>query len=155
MTLAGAAGGLVVGAFGKMLGVDAFALLVGRSPGDITGALEGMLLGGAVGASAYFALRSGSVRVGASIAGLCGGLAGIVIGLIGRPLMGGSLDIIARHFPGSRLRLDQLGALFGESGFGPVTRTVTGALEAALFAGAIVAAMMLAKRVGRSGKRVD
>lgn len=34
----GALGGLVVGAFAKLLGVDTFTLLFGQSPGDITGA---------------------------------------------------------------------------------------------------------------------
>jgi hypothetical protein len=60
--------------------------------------------------------------------------------------MGGSLALLAAHFPGSRLRLDRIGALFGESGFGPVTQAVTGALEGALFAGCVVAAMLLARR---------
>ena len=43
--LGGALGGLVVGAFAKLLGIDAFNLLLGQSPGDITGAGEGALLG--------------------------------------------------------------------------------------------------------------
>jgi hypothetical protein len=60
--------------------------------------------------------------------------------------MGGSLDLLARTFPGSRLELDQLGALFGESSFGPISQLVTAALEGALFAGCIVGAMVLARR---------
>jgi hypothetical protein len=60
--------------------------------------------------------------------------------------MGGSLDLLAHHFPDSRLRLDPVGGLFGESGFGPVTQIVTGALEGMLFGGCIVGAMLLAKR---------
>ena len=63
--------------------------------------------------------------------------------------MAGSLDLLARRFPESRLRLDPIGGLFGESGFGPVSRTITGALEGALFAACIVAAMLLARRRGR------
>ncbi len=47
--LGGAMGGLLVGAFGKLVGHDAFLLLFGHAPGDITGALEGVLLGAAVG----------------------------------------------------------------------------------------------------------
>jgi hypothetical protein len=60
--------------------------------------------------------------------------------------MGGSLDLLARAFPESRLRLDPIGALFGESGFGPVTQIVTGGLEGALFGGCIVGALVLARR---------
>jgi hypothetical protein len=61
-------------------------------------------------------------------------------------MMLGSLDLLARQVPGSRLRLNQISQLFGESGFGPVTRTVTCALEGALFAAGVVGAMMLARR---------
>ena len=61
-------------------------------------------------------------------------------------MMGGSLDLLSQQFPDSRLRLDQVGALFGEDGFGPVSRIVTGGLEGALFAGCVVGAMTLARR---------
>ena len=60
----GAAGGLLVGAFGKLLGLDAFTLLVGRSPGNITGGSEGALIGAAVGLAAAFALQTPSARRG-------------------------------------------------------------------------------------------
>jgi len=45
--LGGALGGFLVGALGQLIGQDAFLLLFGQAPGDITGALEGLLLGGA------------------------------------------------------------------------------------------------------------
>ena len=147
--LGGAIGGLVVGGVVKLLGIDAFNLLLGRSPGDITGAGEGLLLGGAVGLGAWLASRftgRTSLRRGMAVAGLAGGVAGIVIPLIGGRLMGGSLDLLARHFPASRLRLDQIGALFGEHGFGPIAQVVTGGLEGALFGGCVVGAMLLARR---------
>jgi len=67
--------------------------------------------------------------------------------------MGGSLSLLAAHLPGSRLRLDKIGALFGEEGFGPVSQAVTGMLEGALFAGCVVAALLLAKRQLDGSKR--
>lgn len=143
---AGALGGLVVGAIVKLLGLDAFNLLIGQSPGDITGPFEGVLLGGAVGLGAWLASRAGSIRRGAAVAALCGGAAGLIIPVLGGRMMGGSLDLLARHFPASRLRLDQIGALFGEQGFGPVSQIVTGGLEGALFGGCVVGAMLLARR---------
>jgi DNA-binding winged helix-turn-helix (wHTH) protein len=142
----GALGGLIVGAFVKLLGLDAFTLLFGRSPGDITGAFEGFLLGGAVGLGTWLATRYEKLRYGTLLAALLGGVAGLAIPLLGGRLMGGSLALLAKHFPGSRLRLDRIGPLFGESGFGPVTQTVTGALEGALFSGCVVASMLLARR---------
>ena len=60
--------------------------------------------------------------------------------------MGASLDLLAQRFPASRLRLDQVGALLGEQGFGPLSQMVTGALEGALFGGCVVAAMLFARR---------
>jgi DNA-binding winged helix-turn-helix (wHTH) protein len=145
----GACGGLIVGAVAKLLGLDAFNLLVGQSPGDITGAGEGALLGGAIGLGAWLGSRGAgppSLRRGVAAASLAGGGAGILIPLLGGRLMGGSLDLLARLLPGSRLRFDQIGSLFGESGFGPVSQVVTGGLEGALFGGCIVGAMILARR---------
>jgi len=143
----GALGGLIVGAFAKLLGLDAFNLLLGRSPGDITGGMEGLMLGGSVGLGAWLAGRGGwSIRRSAAVAGLAGMAGGILIILLGGTLMGGSLDLLSSSFPGSRLRLDQIGSLLGEQEFGPVSQIVTGGLEGALFAACIVGAMMLAGR---------
>jgi len=142
----GAAGGALVGAFVKLLGLDAFALLFGQAPGDITGAPEGLALGGAVGLGLLLASRVTSLRIGMGIAALCGGGAGVAITLSGGHMMAGSLDQLARRFPDSRFRLDSIGALFGEAGFGPVSQGVTGALEGALFGGCLVGTMLLARR---------
>lgn len=140
----GAAGGLLVGAVVKLFGVDAFTLLLGQGPGDITGALEGALLGGAVGFGA--GLGGLDPRRGAVVAGLAGGGVGALVPVLGGRLLGGSLDLLIRHFPGSRLRLDPIGGLLGEPGFGPLSQVVTGALEGALFCAGVVAAMILARR---------
>jgi hypothetical protein len=145
----GGLGGLIVGGVVKLLGLDAFNLLLGRSPGDITGAGEGVLLGGAVGLGAWLASRGTqppSLRRSMAVAGLTGGGAGILIASLGGRMMGGSLDLLARSFPGSRLRVDQIGGLFGESGFGPVSQIVTGGLEGLLFGACIAGAMIVARR---------
>ena len=147
--LGGAAGGLLVGAFVKLLGLDAFNLFFGRSPGDITGAAEGALLGAAVGLGAWLAGRGASprsLRHGIASAALAGAAAGVLIALLGGRLMGGSLDLLARGFPDSRLRLDQIGGLFGEQGVGPVTQVVTSGLEGMLFGACVVGAMIVARR---------
>ncbi len=135
----GALGGLVVGGVVKLLGLDAFNLLLGTSPGNITGAIEGAALGGAVGLGVWLGERVWR----AALTGLAAGLA---IPALGGRLLGGSLDLLAGVFPQSRLRLDQIGALFGETGFGPISQIVTGGLEAMLFAACIAYAMLLARR---------
>ncbi|NUQ18891.1 MAG: transcriptional regulator, partial [Sphingomonas sp.] len=59
----GALGGLTIGALVKLLGLDAFTLLFGHSPAGITGATEGLVLGAAVGLSAWLAFRAGGARL--------------------------------------------------------------------------------------------
>ena len=141
----GALGGLVVGSIAKLLGLDAFNLLLGHSPGDITGGAEGLFLGGAVGFGIWFGSRNGASPwtlrsvCGAAVAGA---IAGIAIPMLGGRMLGGSLDLLARSFPGSRLRLDQIGALLGEPAFGRVSQAATGAMEGALFGACIVGAMV-------------
>ena len=145
----GALGGLIVGGLVELLGLDAFNLLLGHSPGDITGGSEGLVLGGAVGLGAWLAERAmerGSLRRGVATAGLVGALAGLLIPLAGGRLMGGSLASLAATFPGSRLRLDSLGHLVGEDHFGRLSQALSGALEGGLFAAGLVAAMLLARR---------
>ena len=149
-TAIGAAlGGLLVGAVVKLLGLDAFNLLLGRSPGAITGAFEGALLGGGVGLGVYLA-RAASVRRAAAFGALGGGGAGLLIGLLGGRLMGGSLASLGTHLPGSRLSLDGIGRMVGEGGFGPLAATLTGTLEGMLFGACIAGAIALAdERAGR------
>lgn len=145
----GAGGGLLVGAVVKLLGADAAALFFGRAPGDITGAPEGALLGAAVGLAAWLTVRRtrrGSLRLGVATAAVCGLGAGLMIALVGGRLMGGSLDLLADQFPGSRLRLDAFGRLFGEEGFGPISHVVSAGLEGLLFCACIVGTMILARR---------
>ena len=142
----GALGGMLVGAVVKLLGLDAFNLLLGRSPGDITGGAEGLLLGAAVGFGPWFGARGGRspwTRRSVVAAAIAGAVAGVLVPLSGGRLMGGSLDLLANTFDGSRLRLDRIGTLFGEAGFGPVSQAATGALEGALFGACIVGAMVV------------
>ena len=144
----GALGGLAVGAVVKFLGLDAFNLLIGRSPGDITGPFEGVVVGAAVGAADVVA---GSLEPGPrwrriAVAILFGAAGSIFAVALGGHMMGGSLDLLAHQFPDSRLRLDRIGDWFGESGFGRVTQLVTAALEGGLFGAGVVTAMRLARR---------
>ena len=146
-TAGGALGGLIVGGVVKLLGIDGFNLLFGRSPAGMTGALEGALLGGAVGFAAWLAARPGrQLRIGILLAAAAGAIAGLIIPGLGGRLMGGSLDLLASTFPDSRLRLAQVGAMVGERRFGPISQLVTGALEGGLFSACLVAARVLAQR---------
>jgi len=146
IVLGGAGGGLLVGGLVKLVGLDAFQLLLGRSPGDVTGALEGAILGAGLGLGVWLARRwRSSVRRAAVVGGLTTGLAGALIAATGGRLMGGSLDQLGRAFPDSGLRLERLGLLFGEADFGPATQVVTAAAEGALFGACVLAAVVLSR----------
>jgi DNA-binding winged helix-turn-helix (wHTH) protein len=146
-----AAGGFLTGALVRLIWLDAFALLLGAAPRDITGGGEGALLGAAAGLGVWLADRGWSVRRSAFAGACAGAAAGLAIPPLGGQLLGGSLAALTERFPASRLSLDRFGELFGEAHFGLVTQMVTGAAEAALFVGCLVAAIAWAQR--RAGER--
>lgn len=137
--IGGATGGLLVGAFGKLIGHDAFLLLFGRAPGDITGALEGLLLGAAVGLADDLSRRSAdaSIRRSALLAAAIGALAGLLIAMTGGQLLGGSLALLTETFADARLNFGPLG---------PFAAGLTNALEGAWFSVCLAGALTLARR---------
>ena len=145
-----AAGGLLVGGGAELLGLDAFHLLLGQAPGDITGAGEGALLGAGIGLGAWAAMRRphATITRGVALAALAGALAGALVPLLGGRLMAGSLDLLAHQMPGSRLRLDRIAGILREDRFGPLSQIATAAFEGALFTAGVVGAMLLARRWG-------
>jgi DNA-binding winged helix-turn-helix (wHTH) protein len=141
--MGGAVGGLLVGASGKLIGNDAFLLLFGQAPGDFTGALEGLLLGAAVGLADDLGRRfaDGNIQRSALLAAAIGAVAGLLIAVTGGKLLGGSLALLAESFPDARLHLDPFGALLGS-----FAASVTSALEGAWFSLCLTGALMLARR---------
>ncbi|MBW8735170.1 MAG: transcriptional regulator, partial [Asticcacaulis sp.] len=105
LTITGAGGGLITGAAVKLLGIDSFTLLIGRAPHNITGAMEGLLVGGAVGASTWLAQRVPLKRQAAALGACSGGLAAIASVLLGGHLLLGSLATLTRDFPDSHLNV--------------------------------------------------
>jgi len=133
--LGGAVGGLLVGGFVKLLGLDALQLFIGQGPRDLTGASEGLLLGAAVGLSVWWSRYvSPQLKRQLSIAALCGATAAMLIVLLGGRLMGGSLALITANYPDAQLRL----LMFAEGMWAPY---VSAALEGALFCTFIVGAL--------------
>ena len=142
IVLGGALGGMLTGAAGQLIGSDACNLLLGRTPGDITGAAEGFVIGASIGGGLWLAQRYARTLARALLIGATSGAAaGLLIILAGGELMAGSLHALVQSFPDSRLQLDNLGALLGEGEFGPWTRTLSGMLEGGLFAACVVLAL--------------
>ena len=143
----GALGGMIVGGGTKLLGVDAFNLLVGAAPAGITGGLEGAALGAALALGARVgSLGSGPRWRPVAGAGVASAVAGALIPIAGGHLMGGSLELLARSFDGSRLQLDALGRLFGEGHFGSTAEAALGSVEGLLFGSCVAGALVLARR---------
>ncbi|WP_324807878.1 transcriptional regulator [Sphingomonas sp. LY29] len=154
LMVGGAAGGLLVGAITKLIGLDAFRLLFGTAPADFAGATEGALLGWGVGLGAMLAaseIASQSARRAIVLSGAIGAAMGLAITALGGRIMGGSLAALASEFPQSRLQLGSIGRLFGEAGFGPISLATTAALEGALFSACVVGALAISAR--RSSRR--
>jgi DNA-binding winged helix-turn-helix (wHTH) protein len=145
----GALGGLVVGGLVKLLGSDAFSLLVGTAPAGITGGLEGAAIGCAVAAGLAFGGGANAPRGRRPVflAAATTGLAGALVPLAGGSMMATSLVRVAATFDHSRLDMAPLGRLFGEPEFGIVAQAGLGALEGAVFGGCVVAALVAARRL--------
>jgi DNA-binding winged helix-turn-helix (wHTH) protein len=142
LIFASAIGGAIVGSIAQVLGRLSLATLVGVRV-EIGGTVEGIVIGATIGAGYALATRHsegglaaprGRQRVlAAALIGVMCGLAGVVLTLAGRPLVGGTLHAIARHAEGSEVTLTPLGKLIGEPDFGPVTQALLGFGEASLF----------------------
>jgi DNA-binding winged helix-turn-helix (wHTH) protein len=138
----GAAGGSLVGGIVQWLGGWTLAALFGLNVA-IGGGLEGLAIGAAAGLGYALATRGtegglaaprGRRRLQTAIimAALCG-LAAVALTSFDRPMVGGTIHLIGRAAAGSQVTLAPLGRLVGETDFGPVSRTLIGFGEAAVF----------------------
>ncbi len=103
----------------------------------IGGAVEGLVIGAAAGVGYGIAGRLGPaaqsrVYQAAVVAAFCAAGA-LALAWAGRPLVGGTLHLIAREARGSQISLTPLGPLVGEPGFGPVSQALIAAWEGGFF----------------------
>lgn len=145
--LGGVLGGMLVGGSVKLLGVDAFNLLFGRTPAGITGGMEGAALGLAVGLGAHLGGGVDAARWWRPVvaAAATGAVVGAAIALSGGHLLGGSLDLLAQSFTESRLQLDAIGRYFGEVRFGETTQVVLAGIEGLIFTACVVGALVTSR----------
>lgn len=153
--LGGAAGGAVVGGSTKLLGVDTVRALFGQSPTGITGAFEGAIIGASLSLGVVLATtlrrrsRSWHRVLAASMGALC---AGVLLTVIGGNLFSASLEIVAKLFANSQIRMDPLAPLFGEVHFGQTTQIVMGAIEGLLFGAGVASGIEFSGRSDRNPK---
>jgi DNA-binding winged helix-turn-helix (wHTH) protein len=138
----GAIGGGFVGTAAQFLARWSLDALIGLHV-DIAGGLEGLAIGAAAGLGFGLAtsgteswlggpLGGRRLRVAAVTAAGCG-LAALALSIAGRPLVGGTIHLIASGSAGSQAMLTSLGRLIGEPDFGPVSRAIIGTGEAVIF----------------------
>jgi DNA-binding winged helix-turn-helix (wHTH) protein len=145
----GAAGGAAIGGITKFLGVDILKALFGQNLTGLAGALEGAVIGAAVSLGAvliaqFFERATFWHKVlGASIGAM---FAGVLLTVIGGNLFSGSLEIVARSFADSQVRMEPLAPLFGEVHFGRTTQIVFGAIEGLLFGAGMAGGIEMAAR---------
>jgi DNA-binding winged helix-turn-helix (wHTH) protein len=138
----GSFGGGVVGTAAQWLSRWSLAALLGVKS-TIGGGIEGLVIGGAAGlgyalgtsqAEGGLAAPRGRRRLGAAaITAVTCGLAALALSLMGRPLVGGTIHLIAQASAGSQATLTPLGRLIGEPDFGPLTAALIATGEGALF----------------------
>ena len=151
LTAAGALSGLAVGATAHFLGLLVLEGLFGRDLSPLTGAVEGLVLGGAIGlgyglatptAEGGMATPHGLARVRvALLTGLACALAAGMLGWSGRFLGAMSLDFMAQSFPGSQVGLAPLARLLGEQEPGVVTRVAISVFEGLMFGSGLAAGL--------------
>lgn len=142
LVIGAALGGALVGTAVQWTARWTLAALVGLRV-EIGGGLEGIVIGAAAGLGYALATRQtqggmaaprGRRRLRAALitAALCSAGA-LALTLLDRPLVGGTIHLIARAAEGSQVSLAPLGRLVGEPDFGRLTRAIIGAGEGAVF----------------------
>ncbi len=143
---AAAAGGALAGGAAQLLArwtLDAvFGLAV-----PVGGLIEGLVIGTGVGAAFALATRTvraglaaprGAARVRASVITAAGGaVAALLLALLGFPLVGGTIHLLAQASHGSQVLLTPLGRLVGEPEFGPLARALLSIGEGGAFGAGI------------------
>ena len=142
LVIGAALGGAIVGTAVQWVARWTLSALVGLRV-DVGGGVEGIVIGAAAGLGYALATRDteggmaaprGTRRLRAALvtSALCA-LGALLLTFMDRPLVGGTMHLIARAAEGSQMSLAPLGRLVGEPDFGAVTRAVIGAGEGAVF----------------------
>lgn len=136
----GALGGMLVGSLGRLIGLDAFSLLIGSRPLAITGGSEGLIVGAMAGAALWLAERGRPTPSAMTAKGaLLGALAGLLVTLGGGKMMAGSLAGLAAAHPDA-----PLGALLAS--LQPPLLMLAGVVEGAIFIAALALAFTVTLR---------
>ena len=151
LAVAGASCGLAIGAAAHLIGRLALQGLFGRDLSPLAGAVEGLVVGGAVGLG--YGLATPTVDGGmatphglararvALLTGVSCAAGAALLGWSGRALGAMSLDLMAQSFSGSQVGIGPLARLLGEQEPGAVTRIAISAFEGLMFGSGLSAGL--------------
>jgi len=145
LAIGAAAGGATAGMAVQWLMRWSLAAMFGLAL-PVEGGVEGLVIGTAAGVG-YGSVRRlraavrSSLRGAAVVAAVCAAAA-LALTWAGRPLVGGTVHLIAREARGAQISLTPLGRLVGEPGFGPVSQALIAACEGGVFGFAVGAAFL-------------
>jgi len=142
LVIFGALGGGIVGVIVEWVARWTLSTLFGLHVA-IGGGVEGVVIAGA----AAFGYALSTARLGDGLAAprggqrvqvavttaLACGLAGLALAVAGRPLVGGTVHLIAQAVQGSQVTLAPIGRLIGEPDFGALARAIIATGEGTLF----------------------
>jgi len=145
----GAAGGAVVGGVTKLLGVDIIRAVFGQHPSGITGAMEGAVIGAGVTLGAvlmgeiFKGARPLTKVIGAALGAM---VAGVLLTIIGGNLFSGSLEVVARSFSDSQIRMEPLSNYFSAVQFSNTRQMIFGAIEGLMFGAGLMSGIEYSSR---------
>lgn len=143
MVVGGTVGGLLIGSLINLIGVDILRTLFGQKLINITGALEGTILGFCLSLGLTISENFYPNKRLAKIltAALFSTIGAIALSLFEGNLFSGSIAAIARSFDKSQINLEPLASMLGEVHFGLASRLVLSSIEGFLFGGLFTAGM--------------
>ena len=151
--LAGSAlGGAAIGGSTKFISLYTLRALFGGIPTEVTGAFEGafigagLVLGALLADQLSFEPKPWRRIIGAGLGTMA---ACVILALLGRNLFSGSIELVARSFVDSQIKMDPLASFFGELYFGRTTQIALGTIEGLMFGGWTMAGMEFFSRTRR------
>ncbi|MBN1406932.1 MAG: winged helix-turn-helix domain-containing protein [Calditrichaceae bacterium] len=146
--IGGMIGGFAIGALLYMLEVDITRILFGQKLTGVTGALEGLIIGGMLALGKVIAEQFISPKLWPKVTGSAIGamIGAIILTSIEGNLFSGTIEIIAKSFSKSSINLEPLASFFGEVNFGKISRIGLGAIEGFMFGGFLTLGMEKMKK---------
>lgn len=146
--IGGMLGGFAIGAFLNMLEVDTTRILLGQKLTGVTGAFEGLIIGGMLALGKVIAEQFISSKLIYKIIGSAIGamLGAIILTSIEGNLFSGTIEVIAKSFSKSSINMEPLASFFGEVNFGKISRIGLGAIEGFMFGGFLTFGMERMKK---------